>query len=79
MLGAGAVDPPTEHDPGGPTPSMHVVSDSGSGDDAIVDLVRRECTDGRRCVVVTADRGLRDRVAVLGAELLGPRSVPRRP
>lgn len=48
----------------------------GSGDDAIVALVRAEGS-GRRCVVVTADRGLRERVAHLGAELRGPRSVPR--
>ncbi|GIM95246.1 hypothetical protein [Paractinoplanes toevensis] len=47
-----------------------------SGDDAIVDLVRREA--GRQIVVVTADRGLRDRVQALGAEVRGPSSVPRR-
>jgi hypothetical protein len=49
---------------------------TGSGDDAIVDLVAREGR-GRRLVVVTADRGLRDRVTALGAEVRGPGSVPR--
>jgi hypothetical protein len=44
----------------------------GSGDDAIVDLVRRECTGDRDCVVVTADRGLRERVTALGARVAGP-------
>lgn len=48
-----------------------------SGDDKIVDLVRTEHRD-RRVVVVTADRGLRDRVTALGAEVRGPSSVPRR-
>ena len=56
------------------TGSVRVVSAPGSGDDAIVDLVRAEGAD-RRCAVVTADRGLRDRVTALGAEVLGPRTV----
>src|SRR5205085_2572334 len=46
-----------------------------SGDDAIVDLVRRERTGGRDCVVVTADRGLRERVTALGARVVGPGSL----
>ena len=50
---------------------------TGSGDDQIVDLVRGE-DRARRIVVVTADRGLRDRVRELGAEVRGPSSVPRR-
>jgi hypothetical protein len=49
---------------------------SGSGDDAIVAVVAAEGS-GRRCVVVTADRALRDRVTALGAEVRGPRSLPR--
>ncbi|MEU8818874.1 hypothetical protein [Actinoplanes sp. NPDC048796] len=49
----------------------------GSGDDKIVDVVRAEAP-ARRVVVVTADRGLRDRVTQLGAEVRGPSSVPRR-
>jgi len=50
---------------------------SGSGDDKIADLVRAEAAT-RRTVVVTADRGLRDRVLALGGEVRGPSSVPRR-
>jgi hypothetical protein len=50
---------------------------SRSGDDKIADLVRA-VEPGRRTVVVTADRGLRERVVILGAEVVGPRSVPRR-
>ncbi|MGK5685382.1 hypothetical protein [Actinoplanes sp. URMC 104] len=56
---------------------VRVVRAAGSGDDAIVDLVRAEAGD-RQIVVVTADRGLRERVAALGAEVKGPSSVPRR-
>jgi hypothetical protein len=49
----------------------------GSGDDKITDLVR-DAAATRPTVVVTADRGLRDRVTALGAEVRGPSSVPRR-
>lgn len=51
---------------------VRVVPAPGSGDDAIVELVR--ATD-RTCVVVTADRALRDRVTALGADVRGPRSL----
>lgn len=51
---------------------VRVVAADGSGDDAIVALVGAEGS-GRRCVVVTADRELRSRVAALGAEVRGPR------
>jgi hypothetical protein len=44
---------------------------SASGDDEIVEVVRREGV-GRRCLVVTADRGLRGRVEALGAQVRGP-------
>jgi hypothetical protein len=54
--------------------TVRVVRAEGSGDDAIVALVRAEGT-GRTCAVVTADRGLRERVRALGADVLGPRSV----
>lgn len=50
---------------------VRVVAAAGSGDDAIVDLVRT--AGDRACVVVTADRGLRARVAALGAAVRGPR------
>lgn len=53
---------------------VHVVAAPGSGDDAIVDLVRTRAV-GRPCVVVTADRTLRERVGHLGAEIRGPRSL----
>ncbi|MGY1942935.1 hypothetical protein [Nocardia asiatica] len=55
--------------------SVRVVRADGSGDDAIVDVVAAaRAEDGRRSItVVTADRGLRDRVAMLEAEVAGPR------
>jgi hypothetical protein len=56
------------------TETVRVVSASGEGDDAIVDLVVREGAD-RPCLVVTADRALRTRVEAAGAEVCGPRTV----
>lgn len=55
-------------------PTVRVVAADRSGDDAIVDLVRAEMP-GRPCVVVTADRGLRDRVTRLGATVVGPMTL----
>ncbi|GAA2629000.1 hypothetical protein GCM10010307_19420 [Streptomyces vastus] len=52
---------------------VRVDSAPGSGDDRIVELAAEAA--GRRCLVVTADRELRDRVGVLGAEVTGPRTV----
>ena len=57
-------------------PTVWVERAPGSGDDTMVALVSAAGT-GRRVVVVTADRGLRDRVTALGAEVRGPSSVPR--
>ena len=57
--------------------SVDVRAAPGSGDDLIVELARTEGS-GRPCFVVTADRGLRDRLAELGVQLLGPRSVRER-
>lgn len=54
------------------TDGVRVVAADGSGDDAIVDLVRVEAGD-RACVVVTADRELRTRITALGADVRGPR------
>lgn len=51
---------------------VRVVAADGSGDDAIVGMVRAVAAS-RSCVVVTADRALRDRVTALGAEVRGPR------
>ncbi|GGP39478.1 NTP pyrophosphohydrolase [Saccharothrix coeruleofusca] len=59
-----------------PVPGVRVVSAPGSGDDAIVEVVRSEGA-GRTVAVVTADRALRARVTALGAATLGPRSVRR--
>ncbi|AII03762.1 MULTISPECIES: NYN domain-containing protein [Rhodococcus] len=56
---------------------LHVVSAKGSGDDAIVEVVAAAAEeDGDRPItVVTADRGLRDRVEALGAHTIGPRRL----
>ncbi|BFO16449.1 hypothetical protein SHKM778_28370 [Streptomyces sp. KM77-8] len=54
---------------------MRVESAPGSGDDHMVALVAEAA--GRPVLVVTADRELRRRVTALGAEVAGPRSVPR--
>jgi hypothetical protein len=59
------------------SPSVRVVPAKGSGDDAIVDLVR-PASGTRPVAVVTADRGLRERVSDLGAHVLGPRTLPYR-
>ncbi len=59
-------------------PEVRVVSAAGSGDDAIVELVAdREAR--RECLVITSDRGLRERVTRLGAQVSGPRALGRRP
>jgi 8-oxo-dGTP diphosphatase len=50
-------------------PGLRVVQARGSGDDAIVAVVREL---GGHCFVVTADRELRDRCAAEGAKTLGP-------
>jgi hypothetical protein len=54
-------------------PGVRVLAADRSGDDAIVDLLRRE--GGGDGVVVTADRGLRDRVTELGARVVGPSAL----
>ncbi|MEV0382926.1 NUDIX domain-containing protein [Nonomuraea sp. NPDC050643] len=53
-------------------PGIQVVAATGSGDDAIVDVVRR-AKPWERVLVVTADRGLKARVSELGAETVGPK------
>jgi 8-oxo-dGTP diphosphatase len=52
-------------------PGVRVVAATGSGDDAIVDLVSRPEPD-TAYLVVTADRGLRARVTTAGAHHTGP-------
>ncbi len=59
-----------------PAGGVRVEGAPRSGDDRIVELVAAEGA-GRTVVVVTADRGLRDRVTALGAEVRGPSAVPR--
>jgi hypothetical protein len=59
---------PDEAGPAGPG-EVRVVEARGSGDDAIVAVVRE--LPGRRAVV-TADRELRARCVAAGAEILGP-------
>ncbi|MFJ9600962.1 PIN domain-containing protein [Streptomyces althioticus] len=56
-------------------PGVRVDPAPGSGDDRMVELVAE--AGGRPVLVVTADRELRRRVTELGAEVAGPRSVPR--
>jgi predicted RNA-binding protein with PIN domain len=56
---------------------VRVVHAPQSGDDQIVDIVA-EATGpdaARPVTVVTADRGLRERVTALGADTMGPRSL----
>ncbi|MGW9436416.1 NTP pyrophosphohydrolase [Streptomyces sp. NPDC055607] len=55
-------------------PGVRVEEAPGSGDDLIVALVRG--ADGRPCLVVTADRELRERVREEGARRVGPRALP---
>ncbi|SFM90766.1 hypothetical protein SAMN04487980_1007141 [Streptomyces sp. cf124] len=57
-----------------PVPGVRVEAAPRSGDDRIVELVAEEGA-ARPCLVVTADRELRRRVAELGAEVTGPRTV----
>ncbi|MFI6297665.1 NUDIX domain-containing protein [Nonomuraea sp. NPDC050790] len=55
-----------------PAGGVEVVAAEGSGDDTIVELVR-QAKPWERYRVVTADRGLKERVSALGAETSGPR------
>jgi predicted RNA-binding protein with PIN domain len=56
---------------------LRVVHAPGSGDDAIVDVVAAATasSEQREVTVVTADRGLRERVHALGAHTMGPRTL----
>jgi hypothetical protein len=53
---------------------VRVLAAPRSADDAIVELLEAEDPQRVR-VVVTADRGLRERVTRLGASVLGPRAL----
>ncbi|WP_327279984.1 NTP pyrophosphohydrolase [Streptomyces sp. NBC_01205] len=54
-------------------PGVRVDPAPGSGDDRIVELAASYAERG--CIVVTADRELRERVRAYGAQCLGPRTV----
>ncbi|WP_412075706.1 NTP pyrophosphohydrolase [Streptomyces xanthophaeus] len=54
-------------------PGVRVDSAPGSGDDRIVELAAAHADRG--CVVVTADRELRERVRAYGVRCVGPRTV----
>ncbi|MGW6544231.1 NTP pyrophosphohydrolase [Streptomyces massasporeus] len=54
-------------------PGVRVSSAPGSGDDHIVEVVAS--AGDRPVLVITADRELRGRVAELGADVAGPRTV----
>ncbi|MFJ3978201.1 NTP pyrophosphohydrolase [Streptomyces sp. NPDC090021] len=59
----------------GSVPGVRVESAPGSGDDLIVELAADRTAAGCSVVVVTADRGLRERVRAHGARCVGPRAV----
>jgi predicted RNA-binding protein with PIN domain len=58
--------------PAGMSGGVLTVHAAGSGDDAIVDQVQTLSAADSEVLVVTADRGLRDRVASAGARVVGP-------
>ncbi|MET7367348.1 NTP pyrophosphohydrolase [Streptomyces sp. NPDC005566] len=55
-------------------PGVRTEAAPGSGDDLIAELAAA-ARGVRSCVVVTADRGLRQRVEAYGARCTGPRTV----
>jgi predicted RNA-binding protein with PIN domain len=58
--------------PAGRDGGVHTVHAPGSGDDAVVELVDELRTAADDVLVVTADRGLRQRVAAAGGASVGP-------
>ena len=56
----------------GRRPLVRVVSSPGSGDDAIVGVVAETVASDEICLVVTADRALRQRCEDLNAAVVGP-------
>jgi hypothetical protein len=65
-----AADGPADSAAGGP--ALRVVHASRDGDSAIVDEVAALVAAGGSPTVVTADRGLRDRVLAAGGAVVGP-------
>jgi 8-oxo-dGTP diphosphatase len=57
---------------GDAAPVVRVLSAPGSGDDAIVAVVEEAVARDETCLVVTADRELRQRCEELGASVTGP-------
>lgn len=51
---------------------------AADGDGALVDLARDRVAEGRRVIVVTADRALRERLAAEGASSIGPGALLER-
>jgi hypothetical protein len=68
--GTAAADGPADSAAGGP--ALRVVHASRDGDSAIVDEVAALVAAGGSPTVVTADRGLRDRVLAAGGAVVGP-------
>lgn len=58
--------------PVGQVGRVETVHAPGSGDDEIVEQVQARASTGDDVVVVTADRGLRERVAAAGGSVVGP-------
>ncbi len=58
--------------PAGEHGTVTTVHAPGSGDDEIVDQVRSHVARGATVLVVTADRGLRERVTAAGGSCVGP-------
>ncbi|MFI2779404.1 NTP pyrophosphohydrolase [Streptomyces sp. ALB3] len=58
----------------GSVPGVRVMAAPGIGDDLIAELAAA-AHGARPCVVVTADRGLRQRAEAYGARCTGPRTV----
>jgi 8-oxo-dGTP diphosphatase len=67
------VPPVADEEPtaGAPAP-VRIVSAPGSGDDAIVGAVAETVARDESCLVVTADRELRQRCEELNASVVGP-------
>ncbi|HEY1670948.1 MAG TPA: hypothetical protein VGG54_35055 [Trebonia sp.] len=65
--------PPTDEAQEAREPSpVRLVSAPGSGDDAIVGVVAEAVAQDESCLVVTADRELRQRCEELNASVVGP-------
>ncbi len=58
--------------PKGSDGHLRTVHAAKDGDAAIVDQARAACDRGDQVVVITADRGLQQRVEVLGARTMSP-------